>query len=106
MRAGCAAGGFFAVFDHGLHLCGFDSGEQWLKFVDARADERRFRLIPTGDRIVQQFAGLFGQLRQHRREINRQLPKQIERDRANVLQLACAVHGSLRSVHGALASTY
>ncbi len=61
-----------------------------LEFVDGRADQRRAGLVPIGNRMIQQFAGLFGQFRQHRREINRQLAEQVQRDRADVLQLCRA----------------
>ena len=46
--------------------------------------------VPARDRLVEQLAGLLGQPRQHRRQVDDDLPEQIEADRADVLQLGCA----------------
>ena len=46
------------------------------------------RFVPVLDRVVEQFARLLGEPRQHRREVDDELAEQIERDGADVLQLA------------------
>ena len=71
-----------------MHVLFFDALKHVLEFVDRRADERRLRLLPTSNRIVQQLARLLGQPRQHGRQVNGDLPEQVERHGAHILQLA------------------
>ena len=62
--------------------------------------------VPVLDRLAQQFGRLLGQPRQHGRQVDGQLPEQIQRDRADVLQPLRLAPGSLASFHGSAASTY
>ena len=78
---------FAAGFNHGFHLFQFDSVHQMLKAADLLARPAALRFVPALDRLIQELAGLPRQTRQHRRQIHDQLPEQVQRDRANLLQL-------------------
>ena len=71
-----------------MYVLFFDALEHVCEFGDWRADERRLRLVPVLDWVVQQLAGLLGELRQHGRQVDDDLAEQVERDGADVLQLA------------------
>ena len=78
----------FAFFDHGEYVLFFYAAEHVREFGDRRADQRLLRLVPARDRVIQQLAGLLGQPRQHGRQVHDDLPEQIERHGAHILQLA------------------
>ena len=72
--------------DHGLDPFRIDPLHHMRKLAHRRAQQRPLRLLPVRDRIMQQLAGLLGQPRQGRRQVNRKLAKQVQADGAHVLK--------------------
>ena len=100
--AGSCAGGH-----HRLDPLRIDPLHHVRELAHRRAQQRLLRLLPTRDRIAEQFAGLLGQPRQHRRKINGQLAEEIQSDGTRVLHPAAAFGSESRvlaSSHGLLAS--
>ena len=90
LRRGLGRQVFLAGFDHLVDGRLLDTAQQRFELGDFVAGQRRGQIGPGQIADLQERFGALGRLRQHRLEIDRELGEQVERGRADLLQLVLA----------------